>query len=249
MPEEPFVPGVDPGLKAWLKMRQDVRDARSKGTNTYTITSEIPYKYHYHWIDLLFSFEEEEFRRLLISNSVSEHSWNKVNTHNICTNDEFEKMLLMSPRDKEKLYYSAIYHRSLVLLTNLIEREGMNINYRFTNMKRTLLQLAVQHGDLLKVTYLLRHHAKVTLKDIHQRTALHLAMQSELTFHPVDIPRMLIEAGATVNGRDVHGRTPLHYACLVGSSRLVRILLDNGADMTIEDEKKKTPLNYSSNVR
>lgn len=248
MPEEKFVPGVDPGLKAWLKMRQDVRDARSKGTNTYTITSEIPYKYHYHWIDLLFAFDEEDFKKLLSDNSISEGSWGKAETKNVCTNDEYEGMLLMSPRDKEKLYYYAIYHRSLVLLTKLIEREGCNINYRFTRLKRTLLQLAVQHGDLLKVTYLLQHQASVSTKDIHKRTALHLAMHSDSIFHSIDIPRMLIEAGAVVNVQDEHGRTPLHYACLVGNPHLARLLLENGADMTMQDEKSKMALEYTSQV-
>ena len=244
-----FTPGVDPGLKAWLKMREDVRNSRLKGSNQYTITSDISYKLHYHWIDILHSLNEESFQKLIKTNQISDADLAKANHKNLCTFEEFEEFLKEENPDIEKLYYYAIQHRSLILLNVLFEREKYDVNRLLTQKRRPILHLAVIHGELEKVRFLLEHGANATICDIDNRSALHFAMQPDSSFHPLEIPSLLIQHGADVNTQDNHGRTPLHYACLIKSPNLARLLLQNGADMTIEDEKVKTPLNYNHNVR
>jgi hypothetical protein len=243
-----FVPGVDPGLQRWLKMRKDVRDARLKGSNTYTVTSDMPYKFHYHWIDVLHSFSEEDFQKIVKSNQESDELMHRIDPSNVCTFTEYETLLKDANRDHEKIYYFAVQHRSLVLVKTLIERERLNPNYLFTPHKRTLLHLATVHGDLEKVKYLLEHGADSNSCDANNRTPLHLAIQPDSVFHSPEIASLIIQHGGLVNARDSHGRTPLHYACLVNSANLSKILLENKADMTVEDEHRKTPLSYNRSV-
>jgi hypothetical protein len=293
MPEDPFVPGIDPGLKSWLKMREEVRNARTQGGSStrYNITSDIAYRHHYHWIDIIYSLSDSDFIELSessLSSFVSNLSTsNGAAVSNVCSYQDFVELLLKERQSSdldrgllmEKLYSFAVNHRSLILLELLIEGKmrkqtaaddddsssgldvpshaipverdlrGYNINYRFTANHRTLLHLAVIHGDIRKVQYLLSHGADSSITDSKHRTCLHFSIQPDSIFHSPDITHLLIQNGAAVNAKDYHGRTPLHYACLVKSFSLTRILLENKADMTVEDEKKKTPLNYSTDVR
>ena len=51
----------------------------------------------------------------------------------------------------------------------------------------------------------------------------------------MDVARLLLDAGANVNGTDAHGFTPLHQACMVnepGQADVVRWLIANGADIS-----------------
>ena len=51
-----------------------------------------------------------------------------------------------------------------------------------------------------------------------------------------------------MNTVDYIGRTALHYACIYGTTRIVKALLDSGGDMTIRDQYGKsgaTPPDYA----
>lgn len=76
--------------------------------------------------------------------------------------------------------------------------------------KTNLLHRATKQGDITVVTELLKSgYRNLDAKDQDGRTAIHLACM-----YKVDpkILQLLIENGATVNGRDIKGNTPLHVS-------------------------------------
>jgi len=57
----------------------------------------------------------------------------------------------------------------------------------------------------------------------------------------VALARLLLDAGADVNGREAEGFTALHAAAANGDTELVRELLARGADPTVRTEGGQTP--------
>ncbi|XP_043203719.1 acyl-CoA-binding domain-containing protein 6-like [Amphibalanus amphitrite] len=57
----------------------------------------------------------------------------------------------------------------------------------------------------------------------------------------VDIVRLLLTRGATVDCRDADGQTPLHYAASCGHTEVARVLLEAGADPKVTDTDGVTP--------
>ena len=45
----------------------------------------------------------------------------------------------------------------------------------------------------------------------------------------------MLDAGADINRSDDDGSTPLHYAALLGSTPLARLLVDRSADRSLKD--------------
>ena len=60
--------------------------------------------------------------------------------------------------------------------------------------------------------------------------------------------KLLIDAGADVNGRDVIAGPPLHYAANYGWVEGARILLRSGADVSAADESGRTALHWAGRV-
>ena len=65
----------------------------------------------------------------------------------------------------------------------------------------------------------------------------------------LDICKLLLAAGATVNLQTPGGATPLHRACYRGHLEVVRILLEYGADTHLVDSDGRTPLHKVSDGR
>jgi ankyrin repeat protein len=57
--------------------------------------------------------------------------------------------------------------------------------------------------------------------------------------------RMLMAAGADINGAETQGRTALHGAALWGLTDVVRFLHQNGANINVKDKRGFTPLDHA----
>jgi ankyrin repeat protein len=69
---------------------------------------------------------------------------------------------------------------------------------------------------------------------------------------PLDVVKMLLEAGADVNSRGEGNETPLHFAsCGRGDEAvaIVRHLMSCGADVNATDRKGQTPLDLAAGKR
>jgi ankyrin repeat protein len=57
--------------------------------------------------------------------------------------------------------------------------------------------------------------------------------------------RLLMAAGAEVNGAETQGRTALHGAALWGMTDVVTFLHQNGANLDVRDQRGLTPLDHA----
>lgn len=112
------------------------------------------------------------------------------------------------------------------------------------------LLTAAWDGDAPRVRELVALGADVECFDNNGNTPLHLAIENL----KLDVVRVLIEAGADVNGRTADGYwTPVAHACDVVSdaasqlrkkpdNELVRLLVAHGADVNARTRTGLTPL-------
>ena len=101
------------------------------------------------------------------------------------------------------------------------------------------LMKAVAKGDVLLVNKYLKSDkaAWIVARDKEGYTALHIAAQKGQDA----IIRMLLDAGADVNGRDGYGATPLHNAVSNNRNSATALLLEAGAEVK-GDGRQGSPL-------
>jgi hypothetical protein len=235
--EERFVPGVDPGLKDWLIVRQAGRDAQKHGSKTCIVTCDMSYKLNQFW-----RTELKKFIRPL-----SENAEAQLAEDGPCTLTHFQHML--AARCSFEDIVTAAMRKRNVAFVELALSHGVDVNYRMGHSRRTMLHTACRDGDIKKVAYLIERGANLNAVDAQGSTPLHLAMQPPSVFHPLEIVSTLIVSGCKVNIQDKHGHTPLHLACIVGSKELIEILLQNRALPSVLDRKEKLPIDYTRLVR
>ncbi|MCW3098571.1 MAG: ankyrin repeat-containing protein [Chthonomonadaceae bacterium] len=144
------------------------------------------------------------------------------------------------------LMHPGIRPENMALLQALLDhRADPNVRYDFNAY--TPLQFAViQHKDST-IQALLKHGAKIGLKDSLGEDALLMAV---LGSDAARI-RLLLDAGADINSRDLDHRTPLMNAAASGDAVTVKQLLACGADVNAKDsagdsalacaQRKKSP--------
>ncbi len=77
------------------------------------------------------------------------------------------------------------------------------------------------------------------------KTALHLAAQDG----HIEICRILLDGGATVDSRDQDRETPLHKAASFGREAVVDLLIDHGSEINAKSIKERTPLIFAAYYR
>ncbi|GLG98374.1 Poly [ADP-ribose] polymerase tankyrase, partial [Gryllus bimaculatus] len=129
------------------------------------------------------------------------------------------------------------------------------------------LHHAMRQRQIEVVRLMLKHNAKVNLKDSEGCTALHYAMHSDWPlwegYSPtisetgkyadvkrvdhelqLEIVKLLLDHDAEVDVKDGEGCTPLHLASRDCDLQVVKLLLDCHADPLTLDNKHQGPLNY-----
>ena len=103
----------------------------------------------------------------------------------------------------------------------------------------TPLMKAAYRGDDQMAHELIRAGASVTAKNKKLQTALHLATSSRSWWAHSSVIKVLIEAGADINGQDEDGTTPLMQAAYKGHYYAVLELIRAGASVTAMNQQQK----------
>jgi len=258
MPYVRFVPGIDPGLRAWLKMRQEARAAKLRGGEQISVIKDTPYKYYQHWIGSLYELSGNEINTIsnrsdpeLLHSSFPILAGNddKHSRQNQLVIETLPSLSTYSMENDdlllEQLYVAVIEKRSDLYIIQLLTTPTFAINHKVGAYSRTLLHIAIMHGDLVKTRILVERGANVHFHDIRGNTPLHLCMHgAEELMHSVDIATLLLDHGARINSVDDHGRSALHMACALQSTALVTLLIQRGGDLSLSDHNHKMPINY-----
>lgn len=239
--EEEFIPGIDPGVRDWLIVRQAGRDAQKKGSKLSIVTCDIQYKLNQFWRDQLRSFKAPP------ADAPSTQILHSIESQEETTTLTQFQVMLANRCSYEDILTVAMKKRNTAFV-ELALKHGISINYRMGNSRRTMLQTACRDGDIKKVKYLLNVGADVKKRDIQGSTALHLAIQIPSTFHPLEIVTMLLDGGSKVNMQDKHGHTPLHLACIIASKEVMEVLLKHHALPYVLDKKNKLAIDYTKSV-
>lgn len=107
----------------------------------------------------------------------------------------------------------------------------------------TPLLHAVEYGNLAVVEFMLQHGADPNDKGDDGYTCILTAIEMERP-NSRDMIRVLLAAGADVNGIGISGNTPLHMAAARGAVEICQLLINCGADIDRRKEidASETPL-------
>ncbi|MCP4135081.1 MAG: hypothetical protein GY754_29165 [bacterium] len=113
------------------------------------------------------------------------------------------------------------------------------------NLKDWNEQTPIFHSTNPRITNLLiKHGAKVTIRDYTGSTPLHAIMKDS----GVESAKVLIKNGAHINAKDNDGNTPLHYCgsdnCKDGT--MMRYMLSAGANVHAKNKYLLTPLHIAA---
>ncbi|XP_022800155.1 serine/threonine-protein phosphatase 6 regulatory ankyrin repeat subunit B-like [Stylophora pistillata] len=140
-----------------------------------------------------------------------------------------------------------------LILTHLPDIESKNAH------GSTSLIIAVYHGKLQGVKYLLERGAKPLTKDNYGRDSLYHASSRDsdvldiLLSHVGSSESHLLLAVVnftreTVSKQNARGRTPLMHAALNGNVQAVKGLIKRGADLSLKDKKGWNALHFAADA-
>ncbi|MCR5261878.1 MAG: ankyrin repeat domain-containing protein [Candidatus Gastranaerophilales bacterium] len=148
---------------------------------------------------------------------------------------------------------------------------GADINIRDENMKSPLMA-AIEAKSYPTAKLLLDVNANVQISDDNGRTPLHYAVMYKQTetaqaitnkfcdvdspdndgntplfyaFNKIPLIRVLLRAGADINGLNNDGKTVLHQAVITNNLQSAKFLIENGANVNIKDQNGHTPIFYT----
>lgn len=219
MPESPYVAGLDPGLKAWLRMRQHAREIKERqgdeGLET-TIVSHVKSRFHNYWIDDCFkNCPVEPWKGYIEPNE--------------------ERVSLQKYRDMILAYKSGAIpadnilsiacRKRTLIYTDILISNDLNLNAPLNRDGKTMLHVACYEGDVTKMQYLLKKGASVRTTDFNGNTPLHLAVHTVSSYHPLVILETLIKYKVNVNIQNDKGQTALHLAAILTETFIINLLL------------------------
>ncbi|KFP87117.1 Ankyrin repeat domain-containing protein 22, partial [Acanthisitta chloris] len=168
----------------------------------------------------------------------------------------------------------AAYNNNFSEVQLLLERNSNYLNIQDSFHGDTPLICACKQGNNRIVSYLLRKHADVNLRNKKDRTCLHYAVRKRFSFldyvliiilMPVmligyllmisktkqneNLIKMLLRAGANVNATDSSGSTALHYACEMRNQTVIPLLLEAHADISVKNQDGETPLDIARRLQ
>lgn len=228
MPEVPFVAGVDPGLKTWLRMRESLRASAltNGGKRIETIPQGIKYRQHHYWSETCLA--------------PVDHTSDLV----IKSMEQYEELCHTNIKAALKHAIFATHNRFL----HYVVLRVPDINVSLDDFGNTALHLTAYHGEFQKMEILL-DQPNIRVNELNKSHKTPLLMSIRLPpveFHKQAIQnKLVIECGADVNVQDHRGWSALHAACLQGNLDLIAMLLRRRAKVHLLDNKNKDPIEYT----
>mmetsp|Transcript_21916 Transcript_21916/g.36693 ORF Transcript_21916/g.36693 Transcript_21916/m.36693 type:complete len:397 (+) Transcript_21916:51-1241(+) len=247
--EEPFVAGVDPGLKNWLKVRQAGRDAKLMGSKVDILVCTNRYKLEPHWkkqfLHQLVSEVEHKKPKQSMEDGGDEGMSNKEGENNIETQiekravDNEHSVELSEQQDMEgKSPPSSLFVEPTV---SLIEFKSMLTN---RCCYEDILSVCIEKRNTAFIRLAVKEHGiPVDYRmGYHQRTMLHMAcLRGDR-----DKMEYLLRLGANVNARDRENSLPLHLLIHPPSMfhpiDMIRRIIQVGSKLNVKDKRGHTPL-------
>ncbi|XP_071104315.1 uncharacterized protein [Haliotis cracherodii] len=119
------------------------------------------------------------------------------------------------------------------IVKDLLSLERFGVGGRGYILKKTLLMIAAEAGQLGVFNFLLQEGADISATDEDRFTCLHLSCKSGSK----DIVNVIIEKFQhLINGRDRKGNTPAMLCAKSGQVELLKCLVLNKADLTIRND-------------
>ncbi len=118
-----------------------------------------------------------------------------------------------------------------------------NISKTSDKVQSSALHLAVENNNLEVTDVLLRNDAETEIRDLKDKTPLHLACEKGF----LDIAKLLVGKGASLDARTKKNeRTPIHLAFLKGHFDITQYLITCGANVTAKDINNQNLLHLAS---
>ena len=158
------------------------------------------------------------------------------------------QLLMLKGADKDAMdsikgtpLYSSVWAGHVTSVLALLAG-GADVHIRCGMLKHPVLHRAAREGQVDILKAVIEHGADVNAVDAHQRTALHCATVNN---HAVSID-VLVEAGASVDGRDIFSCTPLVMAACTLTLDALAALLKHAALVNNRTPDLRTALHYAA---
>ncbi|XP_033109307.1 uncharacterized protein LOC117110654 [Anneissia japonica] len=135
--------------------------------------------------------------------------------------------------------------KALVILLD----KGGNINHVNTFGASVLHKVCNTTTEI--VDLIIKYGADLSMKDNLGRTALHTCIMNSLTSSEeqltqmLQICKLLIKHGISVDEMDINGSTPLHYAINVPSYHMMKMLIEEGASVNAPNKSGTIPIHIA----